>query len=108
RPPFGVSKTVRTALRAFHHPYGMVIHSYGWPNPGVVRLRSRIQSESRGADVEMSMALRNEAAPALRDRHDHRRGLCARGGKGEIKVLQRPLEREVGGVVASLHLGQLR
>src|SRR5438105_4967448 len=56
----------------------------------------------------MSVALRDEAAPALRDRHDDRRRLGVRGGKGEVEVLQRPFQREVGRVVAALHLGQLR
>src|SRR5260370_25566410 len=74
---------------------------------GVVRWRYGIQSEPRGADVEMSVALRAKAAQELGDGHDRRSRLGARGSQGEIEVLQRPFQREVSGVVASLHLGQL-
>src|SRR5260370_17319831 len=62
---------------------------------GVVRWRYGIQSEPRGADVEMSVALRDKAAPALGDRHDRRSRLGARRSQDDIETLQPPFPQQV-------------
>src|SRR4029077_640134 len=65
------------------------------------------EPDARGADVEASIALFDQPAPALGDAPGHRQLIVSGRRLGQVEVFQRPLEREIGGVVAILHLGEL-
>src|SRR6266511_2969956 len=71
-------------------------------------LRAEVaECQSGGADVLTSVPGRHGGMPLDRERAQQRRDIAGRGADGEIDVFERPLERELGGEVALVHLVEL-
>jgi hypothetical protein len=65
------------------------------------------QGQAGGADVLAAVPGGHGGMPLARQRGQHRRHLTARGTDHQVDVLQRPLQRELRGEVATVHLVEL-
>src|ERR1700733_7267239 len=74
-----------------------VLAGVGWVGEG----------EAGGADVLAAVPGGHGGVPLARQRGQERRRLATRGTDREVNVLERPLQRELRGVVAAVHLVQL-
>src|ERR1700693_410078 len=65
------------------------------------------QGQAGGADVLAAVPGRYGSMPLARERGQERRCLAARRTDSQVYVLQRPLERELRGIVLPVHLVEL-